>query len=111
MIDRVERLGRVKKEEETVKLKPDRLEKEGIYVDRVIASIFPDQKTFLDRRNVSINSRHNAPGDRRGQEPVVSVSDAKGTGVGKEASLFLGEEEKDPVVKALGGEMAPEDGP
>ena len=109
MVNRVERLGGVEEKKEAVILLGDRLIKEGVDVDDVVPPIFTCQKTLLAGRDVGTDRRHDGTCDARGQQPIVCVGDGEGAGVGNQTSELFREEKEEPVVKALGGVMAPED--
>ena len=109
MVDRVESLGGVEEEEEAVILLRDRLVKKGVDVDNVVATIFPCQKAFLTGRDVGADSRHDASCNARGKQPVVSVCNRKGAGVGDKACEFFGEEKKETIVETFRGVVTPED--
>ena len=92
MVNRVERLGGVEEKKEAVILLGDRLIKEGVDVDDVVTPIFTCQKTLLTGRDVGTDRRHDGPCNARGQQPIISVGDGEGAGVGNQTSeLFRGE--------------------
>jgi hypothetical protein len=103
VVDRVKGLGGVEEEEEAVKLFRDSFVKEGVNVSSVIPTIFAREETFLSRIDEVDHCSHDATSNARGEQPIVSIRDTKGTSVRHEARELFGEEEKKAEVEALRG--------
>ena len=73
----------------------------------MIATVDTGQKTFLTGVDKINNGRHDCPGYRGSQEPVVSVGDTKRAGVRNEAGELFRKKEEEAMVEAFRGGYGP----
>lgn len=110
MVDGVKGLGGVKEETEALSVRLDAFEEEVVNGTGMVGSALAPQKALLTWFDEVHHARHNKGSNGGGQEPVIGVRDADGTGVRDKPRGFFWDEEEDSVVEARGGENHPRPG-
>jgi hypothetical protein len=106
MIDRVKSFSGVEKEEDPVELLGNGCIKKVVNGLNVVTAIFACQEPLLGGVDVSINSRHDAAGNRRSKYAIVSVGNTQRPRVRDQPSVLLREKEEEAVVEPRRGEVA-----
>ena len=102
MVNGIEGLGSVQKKAKTLSVGLDAFKEELVNGTSVVSSALAPEKALLARFNEVDHTGHDKGSNSGGQEPVVGVSDADGTGVRDKARGFFRNKEEDSMVENRG---------